>query len=159
MKNEQFIYISIKLINNSFVAVIALEDIMKVDKDLELLLNKISSIYSVQILKCRDILNDINKIKSSKQIIPARKVWDWGNEIFKLIYSLEKINIKINNLYYHLSRDLNVKKKRLEKVIILRRYIDRVNNIPERISWGYFEHSTKRKATQFSKKLQKETGI
>jgi len=64
----------------------------------------------------------------------------------KIINNLYKLNLQIDNLYYHLTRDLNINRKWLEKVIIFRRYISDQEFIPESALWGTFEKGTKKKS-------------
>ena len=54
----------------------------------------------------------------------------------------------MDSIYAHLTRDLDVKRKWLEKVIIFRRYIQEEAAIPKAAYWGMFEHGTRRKAEQ-----------
>ena len=57
--------------------------------------------------------------------------------------NLSKIDLQIDNTYYHLVRDLGVNRKWLEKVVIFRRYIQQIELIPETAIWGSFEKGTR----------------
>jgi len=64
--------------------------------------------------------------------------------------SLEILGLQLDSMYKHLTRDLGVKKKWLEKVIILRRYIENEEIIPQSLNWGRCEKGTRKVAKKIS---------
>ena len=110
------------------------------------LIKKAETIYSEYIRRMRIQLNHLRELRVKKISIPVLNIWEIGNLIFALKADLDKVGLQVDNLYSHLVRDLGVKRKWLEKVVILRRYISCKKLIPKNIKWGSFEHSTARKA-------------
>jgi hypothetical protein len=104
------------------------------------------SIYSEGISSISRLLKKRQNYVANNLTIPARLIWEIGDNIFGLVNQLATNNITLDNVYEHLVRDLNVKRKWLEKVVIFRRYIPTKTSIPINTSWGYFEKSTKQKA-------------
>lgn len=76
----------------------------------------------------------------------AKSMWILGDLIVGLVNKLGSINLEIDDLYAHLTRDLNVKRKWLEKVVIIRRYIDNAAIIPKNFPWSKCEKGTKKVA-------------
>ncbi len=116
----------------------------------EILLLKATKIYSSSINRINSVLMEIRKYRENRMPIPARLIWKIGDIIFMLRDDLKHIGLQLDGLYDHLTRDLKVKRKWLEKVIILRRYVSDKNLIPKSLNWGSLEKGTGRKA----KKLQ-----
>ena len=122
-------------------------------RDLERLLMRASRVYAKHINSLISAIEAITEIRLRRKVIPLKRVWKIGDIIFNLVKELGDLDLELDDLYYHLVRDLNVKRKWLEKVIILRRYIDNDNVMPDSLSWGQFEKGTKRKAQQIKKGL------
>jgi hypothetical protein len=92
------------------------------------------------------LLTDIKRFRHERRPIPARKVWELGQAIFELRQGLASLSLQMDGLYAHLERDLDVKRKWLEKVVILRRYVTSQETIPDGLAWGDCEKGTKRVA-------------
>ena len=146
MKNENLAFISFKPINGKFKGYLEMEAVFDSGKDSERILHKATMIYQNAVKKMTFIVNLIKDSRAKHNPVGARKIWQLGNTIFELRDELEEMGLEIDGVYDHLSRDLEVKKKWLEKVIILRRYIPDINIIPESLNWGRFEKGTRRKA-------------
>ena len=97
------------------------------------------------------MLTEIKNIRANKKPLPARFIWRLGNTIFQLVDDLQKDGFQLDGVYEHLSRDLVVKRKWLEKVIILRRYISKEDLIPETLNWGKCEKGTRKIAENIAK--------
>ena len=121
--------------------------------DMENLLHQSVRLYEKYIKNIRHLIKDIQLTKAERKPIAARKIWEIGDIIFKLKFELEKISLELDGLYDHLVRDLEVKQKWLEKVIIFRRYISDKKKIPVSLNWGRCEKGTRRIAERLTKGL------
>jgi len=151
MNNSEPLLVSFKSNGNSYTAYIPLNQFLETDKDVESILKQLAKIYQNYIVLMRENLAEIENFRSTRKPLPARLVWKLGGLIFKLTESLETEGFQIDGIYEHLVRDLQVKRKWLEKVIILRRYVPKQNMIPETLNWGRFEKGTRKKAEGMSK--------
>ena len=145
MENS-LIPLSFQLVDDKYVAYLPVDEFIKSKDDPETKLKTASIIYRESINDMRSIIADMAYLRTNHTMIPARKIWQLGNVIFELTEKLEILSFQIDNLYYHLERDLKVKRKWLEKVIILRRYIPIADYIPEKYNWAKLEKGTKGKA-------------
>ena len=146
MTNRKLGFVSFEPINDKFRGYLSMEVALGSEKEPEILLQKATKIYENALKKMASIVSEIKKSRVNRTPVSARKIWQLGNVIFKLRDELEKIGLEIDGIYDHLPRDLEVKRKWLEKVIILRRYLPDIKLIPESLSWGRCEKSTRRKA-------------
>jgi len=131
-----------------FLALLPIETAIKREGDLESELSKLTKVYENSIFQMRSVLEEIKKAKINKKSVPAYQIWRLGDTIFRLTERLENLSFQLDGLYNHLVRDLGVKRKWLEKVIIFRRYIPNEKMIPRFLNWGVFEKGTRRKAEQ-----------
>lgn len=131
-----------------FSAFLPIETAIKRESDLESELSKLTKIYGDSINEMRFILKRIQETRTNKKPVPAYQIWRLGNKIFLLTDKLENFSFQLDDLYNHLVRDLEVKRKWLEKVIIFRRYIPDEKAISKKLKWGIFEKGTRRKAGQ-----------
>lgn len=145
MKNEPT-FVSFKKNNEKYDAFIAINGFFSSNDDLELLLSKASALYGSYISKMRALIGIITEFRASRRPLPARKIWQLGDLIFKLVNELNGLSLQIDGIYDHLERDLNAKRKWLEKVVIFRRYIPEERMIPEHLNWGKCEKGTRRVA-------------
>ncbi len=152
MKNES-IFVSFKKNKDEYNAFISIDELLSSKENLELLLKKASSIYGNSISRMVDKIKEINTFRNNRRPLPARKVWELGDIIFELVNELDKLSLQIDGIYDHLERDLNVRRKWLEKVIIFRRYISRVSVIPQILNWGKCEKGTRRIAEQIQNRI------
>lgn len=142
---NNLILISFQPDDQGFVAHIPLGDLSLI-KNPEKSLKKASFDYAKAIQSMQGQLKELNEMKKNRKIIPARKIWKLGDSIFSLVDKMEQMLFCINGLYDHLTRELEVKKMWLEKVIIFRRYIADQKSIPKSLAWGKCS-SSPRKAT------------
>lgn len=136
-----------------FIAFLAIEGLDASKGDPELALRKAANIYEEVIKRMRSIIDEIKTCRANRKAVSARRIWHLGNIIFSLKDDLEKISFQIDNLYLHLVRDLRVKRKWLEKVIILRRYLTHEHFIPKTLNWGACEKGTR----QVAEKLREQS--
>lgn len=150
MKNEPT-FVSFNKNKDEYNAFVAINGFFSSNEDLESLLNKASTIYGNSISKMVTLMNVITAFRSNRCPLPARKIWELGDLIFKLVNELNRLSLQIDGIYDHLERDLNAKRKWLEKVIIFRRYIPEERMIPENLNWGKCEKGTRRVAELIQK--------
>ena len=154
MPSVDLSFISFEPSAERFTAFLALESFTTSTADPEVLLEEASLLYEQSITRLRHLLSQVDRIRNSGRVIPARKIWDIGNAIFKLTKDMAKLSVQIDDLYAHLVRDLQVNRKWLEKVITFRRYLPQKKYIPPSLNWGKCEKGTRRVA----KRLLKEYG-
>jgi len=145
MKDEPT-FVSFKRDKGEYKTFIAINGFFSSSGDLESLLNKAAIIYGSYISKMLASVDVIDVFRSNRRPLPARKIWQLGDIIFQLVDELSQLSLQIDGIYDHLGRDLNVKRKWLEKVIIFRRCIPEEGMIPEHLNWGKCEKGTRRKA-------------
>lgn len=156
MNNNTLSFISFEPMNQNFKAFLSVEGFISGDRDYELQLKKAIKVYSNSLMNMNIILDEINAFRKSRKLLPARKVWQLGDTIFKLQHNLSKLFFQLDGVYDHLVRDLGVKRKWLEKVIIFRRYLPDKNYIPQSLNWGRCEKGTRRVAEKLRKGLYLE---
>jgi len=127
---------------------LSMDAVIDSNKDLEPLLSEAPKIYENAITRMNFLIFDIKAARSKHKPVVARKIWDVGDAIFTLRDELEELGLELDGIYDHLTRDLRVKRKWLEKVIILRRYLPEKELIPESLNWGRCEKGTRRVAEQ-----------
>ncbi|MFA5628785.1 MAG: hypothetical protein WC958_00765 [Dehalococcoidales bacterium] len=147
---EEIVFVSFDKTAEGYIASINLKDFLLKNDDFDSLLKKASSAYEDSILNMKTKLTEIEYFRHNRIKLPARKIWELGDIIFKFIDDLKKLEVEIDGIYNHLERDLGVKRKWLEKVIILRRYIPKIEMIPVDLNWGSCEKGTRRIAEQIS---------
>jgi hypothetical protein len=137
-------FVSFEPTDGEFRGLLSMEAVFASDKDPRVLLVQATRKYVRAKTKMASIINEISIIRSNHKHIPARKVWQIGNVIFTLVEELKKIGLQIDGIYDHLERDLKVKRKWLEKVITLRRYLPDIDLLPNSLNWGRCEKGTRR---------------
>ena len=153
MNNYKLSFVSFEPINKSFRAYLSMEEFILGDKNSELTIRKAVKIYENSIIEMRTFTKEIQDFRKNRKRLPAHKIWQLGNAIFELQYNLSKLFLQLDGLYDHLVRDLGVKRKWLEKVIIFRRYLPDENVIPQSLNWGRCEKGTRRIAEKLKKGL------
>lgn len=146
MTEENLIFVSFEPNNGQFRAYIPMEEVFASQTELSKVLNKSVNVYYQSIKEMRSLIAEINSLRAHRQAVPASTVWLLGDFIFHLVDNLEKLGLQIDGMYNHLARDLNVKRKWLEKVIIFRRYLPTRNVIPDWLNWGKCEKGTRKVA-------------
>ena len=132
--------------NGKFIAFLSLEGLGSFNKDPERILREAAELYERAIGEIRLVIAGISKSRSERKPVSARTVWEVGERIYELKEKLERLCFQLDGLYVHLARDLNVKRKWLEKAVIFRRYLPRENVIPRALNWGKCEKGTRRVA-------------
>lgn len=139
-------FVSFEPKGQGFIAFLSMEGLVSNGRNPELILQDAANLYRQSIMDMRLRIDELKVFRATRKKIPARKIWQIGNIIFELKYGLEKFSFEIDGLYSHLVRDLGVKRKWLEKVIIFRRYLLKEKLIPKSLNWGSCEKGTRRVA-------------
>jgi len=150
---KKLAFVSFEPTNRQFRAFLPMEEVISSDNDPAPMLRKAAVVYEHAIVKMRNLVKEIQDFRASHKLLPACKVWQLGDAIFELQDNLNKLSLQLDGLYDHLVRDLSVKRKWLEKVIIFRRYLPDENAIPQSLNWGCCEKGTRRAAEKLKKGL------
>jgi len=143
---EKLVFVSFEPSNGHFTAFLPMEELISGDNDPEPTLRKAAEVYEHSIIKMRNLVKEIQDFRDNRKLLPARKVWQLGDAVFELQDNLNRLSLQLDGLYDHLVRDLGVKRKWLEKVIIFRRYLPDENAIPQSLNWGRCKNGTRRAA-------------
>lgn len=150
MTGKQSVFVTFKNSKGEANIVVDIDDMLCQNININNLLSEASNTYRQSISSMQLLLREIKQIRDSRHLLPARKIWLLGDLIFDLVEKLKVISLEIDDLYKHLERDLEVKRKWLEKVIVFRRYVDDANKIPESLNWGKCEKGTRRIAEKIN---------
>lgn len=153
MKENQLSFVSFEPEKNSFRAFLSLDDFILNEQEHEKKFSKAEKIYGRSIKKMLAIVNEMNNYKQKHRRLPAQTVWELGDTIFELQNNLNGLSLQIDGLYHHLVRDLDLKRKWLEKVIIFRRYIKDKKILTKSMNWSKFEKGTKKVALDLCKEF------
>ena len=137
-------FVSFEPSRGTFRGFLSIHTALEGDSDPEALARDAAAVYQRLVGQMRSAVTEINALRSARRHIPARTVWQLGDLVFRLRGELAELGLELDGLYGHLTRDLGVKRKWLEKVVILRRYIDDLSVIPESLNWGRLEKGTAR---------------
>ena len=137
-------FVSFEKKGDTYSAFVAIDGFLSGNDDLPALLAQASALYGRYVLEMRTLVDLIAAYRRKRHPLPARKVWQLGDLIFRLVGQLNRLSLEIDGIYDHLERDLGTKRKWLEKVIIFRRYIAQETTIPEHLNWGRCEKGTRR---------------
>lgn len=151
--SSKLAFISFEPQGGHFVAFLAMEAIISSERDPALILSKATKLYERSITRMRSMIAEIQITRANHKKVSARKIWQLGDTIFKLKDDLEGLSLQLDNVYAHLSRDLRVKRKWLEKVVIFRRYLPSKEFVPKSLNWGRCEKGTRRVAEKLRKGL------
>ena len=135
-------FVSFEPANGAFQAFLSIHTALNGDSDPEDLAREAGAVYERLVGQMRSAVEEIDALRRTHTLVSARRVWQLGDLVFRLTRELADLDLELDGVYEHLTRDLGVKRKWLEKVIILRRYIDNVSVIPERLNWGRCEKGT-----------------
>jgi len=150
---DRLMFVAFEPRNGGFKAFLSVEGLLSGEGDPELVLQEAARVYEASTERMRTLLAEIEGRRASRTLIPARKVWQLGDAIFELTEGLASLSLRLNGVYAHLVRDLGVKRKWLEKAVILRRYVAAQDIMPDSLSWGRLEKGTRRAAEKLSKGL------
>lgn len=141
-------FVSFEPTASGFQASFSLEEAFKSNRDPAALAQKAEAVYGASIAKMLKLCHQLSLLRREKRRTPALLIWELGDAIFELRRELASLLLELDDVYAHLTRDLSVRRKWLEKVIIFRRYVRKRGVVPVEASWGTFEKGTRRKAEQ-----------
>lgn len=150
---DKLAFVSFEPRDGQFVAFLSMEELISGERDPESVLQEATKLYGRSITKMRFLIAEIQGFRDNHKLLPARKIWQLGDAIFKLREGLQSLSLQLDGLYDHLVRDLGIKRKWLEKVVIFRRYLPEEDAIPESLNWGRCEKGTRRVAERLRKEL------
>lgn len=127
-----------------FTAFVSVHGLLALQDDPQSVLQEAAQLYQDQMDTMRLLIAEMHSYRIERRLVPARKMWKLGDAIFDLRDRLGRLSLELDDLYWHLVRDLNVKRKWLEKAIIFRRYLPCERMIPESLNWGRCEKGTRR---------------
>ena len=96
----------------------------------------------------REVLADIEQLKSSRTPIPARKMWELGDAVVNLGAELEENDMEMDGLNDHLVRDLGINAKRMGTIVTFRRHLPDQEMIPETLGWSQCEKKARHVAQE-----------
>ena len=149
------IFVAFEPREEGFIASVPMEHLESLGDHPEASLRAASATYHHHVDTMRSLLNDIERFKTNRIAIPARKMWDLGDSIFQLVDSLAESSLEIDGLYEHLSRDLKLHSGhlgmyRLTRAVTFRRYLPDRTLIPDSLGWRLCEKHVRKTAEQLA---------
>lgn len=129
---------------NKYLASVSFIDFDDFTEDLKNKLEKAARIYEKHIKIIKKLLIIRDNFKSTKNVLTSRFMWMMGDKIFVMIDELDKIGITIDCLYDNLTRDLNISRTTLKRLISLRRYFNNINELPPKLCWSKIKDAPKK---------------
>ena len=151
MTADRLGFVSFEPNNGGFRAFLPMEEVLSDDRDPEVVLGRAVKTYESSVRKMGHIVAGMQQLRASRKTVPARDMWQLGDVVFQLVEDLKKQSLQLDGVYQHLSRDLQVKRKWLEKAIIFRRYLPDQRVIPQSLNWGSCEKGTRRAAERLQR--------
>ena len=151
----QMTYVAFEPKEEGFIASVPMEQLESLGDHPEALLREASAAYECHIDATRSLLDEIDRLKTNRTAIPAQKMWDLGDAVFRLVDVLSELSFEIDGLYEHLLRDLDLHKGRLglyrlTRAITFRRYLPDKSLIPLSLDWRLCEKSARKAAEQLA---------
>ena len=136
-----------------FIASVPMKQFDALGERPEAVLKEASTAYGSAIEIMQSLLDDFDRLKSSRTAIPAQRVWELGDAVFHLVEDLARSSLEIDGLYDHLVRDLGIErgrlgKYRLTRAITFRRYLPDKDLIPKSLEWSRCEKNARGMAEQ-----------
>lgn len=104
--------------------------------------------YGRTVATIREVLADIEQLKSKRTPIPARKMWELGDAVVNLGAELEQSSMEMDGLNDHLVRDLGLNAKRMGTIVTFRRHLPEQDMIPETLGWSQCEKQARKVAKE-----------
>ena len=104
--------------------------------------------YGRTVAAIREVLADIENLKSRRTPIPARKMWELGDAVVNLGSELEENSLEMEGLNDHLVRDLGINAKRMGTIVTFRRHLPEQEMIPESLGWSQCEKQARKVAEE-----------
>ncbi len=129
---------------NGYLASTSLDKFEAASDNTKDLLIKAGKIYEKYIKKMSGLYRERDLLKAKHKVIKPALMWEIGDGIFSMLEELNKLGISVEDLYGSLSRDLNISRTTIKRLISLRRYFKSKNEIPAGLSWGKIKDAPKR---------------
>lgn len=113
---------------------------------------KAATNYQRFIKECKIITDRIKRGVSINQA-SLKDMWSLGNKIHRFTNSLRKDGFYLNGLYEHSTRDLQVSRNLLEKVVVFRSYFLNRSLIPNNMAWREIRYAPRKNAEKLEKAL------
>ena len=143
-----------------FTSSVSLQDFMKNGtrrSNLSSQTKKAAANYERFIKECKIIIDRIKRGDSINQA-SLKDMWSLGNKIHSFTNGFKKDGFYLNGLYEHLTRDLQVSRDLLERVVIFRSYFSNRSLIPNNMLWREIRYAPRKNAEKLKKTLlNKET--
>ena len=137
---------------SKFVGSVSLQELITRDEtqiSLSSRTKRASKKYEQCLTQCKRILSRIGRYSSANQA-PLRNMWSLGDKIHRLAKSLQKDGFYLNGLYDHLTRDLNVSRDLLERIVVFQSHLENRNLIPENMIWKDVRYAPGKNAKKLS---------
>ncbi len=131
-----------------FVASVAFAHLSRLNDNPDLSLKNACAAYGRAIDAMREVLAEIDDLKSRRSPIPARVMWKLGDAVVNLGNDLEAESMELDGLNDHLVRDLNINAKRMGTIVTFRRHLPDVEVIPESLGWSQCEKQARKVAQE-----------
>lgn len=116
---------------------------------------KAAANYEKFIQECEIITDRVKRGDSINQA-SLKDMWSLGNKIHRFTNSLKKDGFYLNGLYEHSTRDLQINRNLLEKVVVFRSYFSNRSLIPNDMVWGEIRDAPRKNAEKLKKTLLKK---
>lgn len=141
--------------DEGFVSSVPISQLARLGDKPEVSLNVACDAYGRAIGAMREVLGDIDQLKSKRIPIPARKMWELGDAVVTLGVELEDCSMELDSINEHLVRDLGINAKRMGTIVTFRRHLPEKELIPESLGWSQCE----KQARKVAEKLKSEQAM
>ena len=150
-----FALVALEPRDEKFVASIPIAQLDRLGEKPEVSLHVACDAYGRAISSMREVLGDIDQLKSKRIPIPARKMWELGDAVVNLGVELEDHYMELDSINDHLVRDLGINSKRMGTIVTFRRHLPEKDLIPETLGWSQCE----KQARKVAEMLKSERGL
>ena len=149
-----YFFVSFEKKRGGFVGYLSMESLSNDEMDHKQVILDAVNTYSNFVRYANRKIHDLEREKKQRSYIRARSIWQLGNRIVRLVNDLKIMDLEIDDLYAHLTRDLDKTRTWLSRVITFRTYMDNQKDIPKEAKWSQFVESP-RKNVEHMKKMAK----
>ena len=156
---EQTAFVAFEPREDGFVASVPMGQLDSLGNHPESVLMAASIVYGRSVRAMRTILDDLDGLKAKRTPIPAQKIWEFGDAVFRLVDELRNSSLELDGLYEHLMRDLGIDngrlgKYRMTRAVTFRRHLPAKELIPESLRWRECEKNARGMAERLAAKNQ-----
>jgi len=151
-------FISFEKKRGGFVGYLSMESLSNAEIDHNRVIMDAVKVYSVFIRYAKRKINGLQREKKQKGFILARSMWKLGDKIFQLVDDLKAMGLEIDDLYAHLTRDLNKNKTWLSRVIAFRSHVQYQRDVQKDARWSRFVESPRKQIELMRKTAGSEKG-